>query len=203
MQIKRHILDVLVIIIGNIVMSFGYAKLMVPHNIINGGVTSLAMIVQHFWQISLDKINILLLASLLLLVLFFLGKELLVKSLISSCVYAFCFSYFINLNLTINLPAFWSMGIASILISFGYFCCLSANSSTVGMDVLALIIHQRWPQISLDKAIRTLNLLILLAGFFIYGIIAIVLGIIFSYLYSYELGWGLRHFKDKYQQWRQ
>lgn len=203
MQVRRHLLDIFVIVLGNIVMSFGYAKLMVPHNIINGGVTSLAMIIQHFWHISLDKINVLLLAGLLLLVLLFLGKELLIKSLISSCVYSLCFSYFINLNLTINLPAFWAMLVASVLISFGYFCCLIANSSTVGMDVIALIIHQRWPQIGLDKVIRILNLLILLGGFFIYGLMAIVLGIIFSYLYSYELGWGLRHFKAKYQQWRQ
>lgn len=195
----RHLKDVLMIILGNFIMSFAYAKLMVPHKIINGGVTSLSMIITNFVSIRIDIINTFLLGILLILTTIFLGKELLLKSIISSISYSICFAYFINLPFKINLPSVYSMLIASLLIAFGYFCCLSSNASTVGVDVIALIIFKYNRRFSVAKLIRFLNFFILGFGLFVYGIQSIILGLLFSYIYSFELNIMLTRFPKKYE----
>jgi uncharacterized membrane-anchored protein YitT (DUF2179 family) len=83
--------------------------------------------------------------------------------------------------------------LASLLIAAGYYFCLSAGSSAVGVDVIALIIHQKRPAISLAKAIRWLNYTILVLGFFTYGWQSIVIGLLFSFVYS----WLLERFLQK------
>ena len=43
--------------------------------------------------------------------------------------------------------------LACLLISFGYYCCLAEGSSTVGVDVIALVLYQKNPQRNLAKII--------------------------------------------------
>lgn len=198
-KLQKHVRDILMIIIGNLVMSFAYAKLMVPHKIINGGVTSLSMIITNFLPIRIDIINTFLLLSLLIFTMIFLGKELLLKSIVSSVTYSLFFGYFVNLSFTIDLTAVPSMLIASLLIAFGYFCCLSSNASTVGVDVIALIIFKYNQKSTVAKLIRSLNFTILGFGFFVYGIQSVILGLLFSYIYSFELNIMLTHFPKKYE----
>lgn len=194
---NRHIRDISLIIAGCFVMSFAYAKLIVPYKIINGGVTSLSLLLVRFVPLSIDIVNMLLLAMLLLLTMIFLGREVFLKSIVTSIVYSIFFSAFIHAPFSIHFPGVVSMLIASLLIAFGYFCCLSSNSSTLGVDVFALIIHKYNKKIPLAKMIRFFNFIILFGGFFVYGFYPIVLGFCFSYIYSFELHFMLEHFQNK------
>ena len=63
--------DIGLIIIGNVVMSWAYACLLVPNRIINGGVTSLALILSHDLPWPLVWLNNGLLVVLLSLVALF------------------------------------------------------------------------------------------------------------------------------------
>lgn len=191
---KKHLRDLLLISLGNFIMSFAYAKLMIPHKVLNGGVTSLSMIITKFVPIRIDLINSYVLISLLILTTIFLGKELLIKSIVSSVVYTIFFSYFINLSFTIDWPSIPALFVASLLISFGYFCCLTSNSSTVGVDILALIIIKYRPKIPIAKLIGILNFIILGIGLLVYGLWSVLLGLLFSFIYSYELNTMLTHY---------
>lgn len=184
---KNQIVSIVKIIIGNLLMGLAYAKWMKPNAIINGGVTSVAMILEKA-----TGINILYLTNgvtLILLVVcwFFLGKENFLKSLFSSICYNGFFSLFYSLqiNLQVNLPVDFLL--ASLFISTGYYCCLSSNSSTVGMDVIALVLYKKNPKINLAKTIRYINYVVLIFGLMTYGIMSVVIGVLFSYVYSYLL----------------
>lgn len=180
-------IDLLIILAGNIFIGFAYAKWMVPHHIVNGGVTSLSMIVNKALHIPLLYVSngmtgILLIASLL-----FLGKENFLKSIGSSVFYAISFSLFYSLpfNFTFNIGV--DLLLACIFIAFGYYCCISTNASTVGMDVIALIFHKRNNKINIAKSIRFINIGVLVFGFAVFGWPAIVIGLIFTYLSSWLL----------------
>ncbi|MFG5434087.1 YitT family protein [Enterococcus faecalis] len=87
--------------------------------------------------------------------------------------------------------------LATIFIAVGYYCCLSENSSTVGMDVIALVIHKKNPKIAIAKAIRLLNYTVLAFGLLTYGLISVVIGIIFSYFQSLLLHYLLKQKENK------
>lgn len=178
---------ILKIILGNILLGFAYAKWMVPHAIINGGVTSLSLVISKILIVDVAYLTNIITVLLLIVCWLFLGRERLLKSIVSSVSYLFFFTFFHQwtFSAVINLPIdFFS---ASVLIAGGYYFCLSAGSSTVGMDVVALIIHQKRPTISLAKVIRWLNYTVLILGFITYGWQSIVIGILFSFIYSWLL----------------
>ncbi|MGL9998375.1 YitT family protein [Enterococcus sp. DIV1444a] len=185
------------IIGGNILLGIAYSKWMKPRGIINGGVTSLAMIVNK-----ITDVNILYLTSgitilLLFASFFFLGRQNLIRSIVSSVCYNIFFSFFYTLpiRIEINLPVDFIL--ATIFIAVGYYCCLSENSSTVGMDVIALVIHKKNPKIAIAKAIRLLNYTVLAFGLLTYGLISVVIGIIFSYFQSLLLHYLLKQKENK------
>lgn len=179
--------DLLKIIAGNISMTFAYAYLIVPNEIINGGVTSSALLLN-----ALSGYNIAMLANLvsgLLLIncLVFLGKEYFFKSSVSSLSYMVFFNFFYSLNIQFDMNIVLVIFISSILIAIGYYLCITANASTVGFDVIALILHHKNEKIDIAATIRIINLIVLIFGLLVYGYASIVKGIAFTLIFSYLL----------------
>ena len=179
--------DLMKIIAGNISMTFAYAYLIVPNEIINGGVTSSALLLN-----ALSGYNIAILANLvtgilLFICLVFLGKEYFFKSIVSSLSYMVFFNFFYSLSIDMNVNIVLVIIISSILIAIGYYLCITANASTVGFDVIALILHHKNEKIDIAATIRIINLIVLILGFLVYGFNSIVKGIAFTLFFSYLL----------------
>jgi uncharacterized membrane-anchored protein YitT (DUF2179 family) len=192
---KEQLREIGLIVVGNVVMACGYAKWMVPNHIINGGVTSLSQIVNHYYRISVAMANNLWLAALLLLTWLFLGREVFLKSLLSSVVYSISFTWFSWWPATLTVTPIVDLLIASVLVAFGYYACLSSHSSTVGVDVFALIIQKYRPQTNLATTIRLFNYAILVVGLLAFGIWAVVYGLVFAFVYSHLLNWMLQRWQ--------
>lgn len=175
------------IILGNVLLGFAYAQWMRPNGIINGGVTSLAMIFER-----LTPISVIILANgitifLLVLCLIYLGRERFLKSIFSGICYNIFFALFTILPLGLNVHLAVDLMLACLMISWGYYLCLSAKSTAVSMDVIALIIHKKMPDQPVAKILRFINLMVLTAGLFVYGVLSVALGALFSVITTYLL----------------
>lgn len=175
------------IIFGNILLAIAYAKWMVPNNIINGGVTSLSLVLQKLTHLPLPWLTNSLTISLLIICGLFLGKGSFMKSIVSSLSYMFFFTLFYSLPFSLSTLLPIDFLLACIVIAMGYYCCLSEGSSTVGVDVLALVLYQRNPKRNLAKMIRHFNVAVLVLGFFTYGLLSVVIGLVFSVVYAWFL----------------
>ena len=131
---------VLKIIAGNSLLGFAYAKWMKPNGIINGGVTSMAMILEKVTNVSIVYLT----SGITTLLLVFVGyfrKSQFFKSIISSVfIIYFCSFYYMKIDFQVNLMLDFLF--ASLFIAVGYYCCITANASTVGMDVIAMAINK-------------------------------------------------------------
>lgn len=185
--------DVVKIILGNIFITVSYAYLIVPYKIINGGVTSSALILHAVTGFNVAMLANIVTLLLLLLCLVFLGKENFLKSILSSCCYMVFFNFFYFHKISINLNIIIVVLIASVLLAIGYYLCLAANASTVGFDVLALILHRKNEKMKIALTIRCINLFILFIGLTVYGFASIISGIAFTIIYSCIL--------DKFLNW--
>lgn len=179
--------SLLKIIFGNLLLAIAYAKWMVPHHIINGGVTSLALVLQKITSLPLPWLTNSLTIFLLLLCGIFLGKGSLMKSIVSSLSYMFFFTMFYSLPFSLSIALPIDFLLACFVIALGYYCCLSEGSSTVGVDVIALVLHKKNPKRNLAKMIRHLNVSVLILGFFTYGILSVAIGLVFSVIYVWFL----------------
>lgn len=175
------------IAIGDLFMAFAYAKWMVPNQVINGGTTSLSMVIEKITGIPLLFVTNILNIVLLILCYLFLGKSSFMKSFFSSMLYVLFFSFWYETSFNLTVHPVFDLGVASLFIAFGYYCCIISGASTVGLDVIALIIHKYKRRWSLAKLIRWLNYAVLIMGFLVYGWQAIGIGLIFSFVYSFLL----------------
>lgn len=179
--------NILKIIVGNVFLGFAYANWMKPNNIINGGVTSVAMILEKISQIPIFYLTSGVTVLLLIFCWFFLGKGNFLKSIVSSICYNLFFTMFYLLKLNVQINLVVDFLFACVFIAIGYYCCISANASTVGMDVIALAINKKHPEFSIARGIRYINVMVLALGFLTYGVKSVVIGILFSLLNSYIL----------------
>ncbi|MFK9119389.1 YitT family protein [Peribacillus frigoritolerans] len=179
--------DLLKIIAGNISMTFAYAYLITPNEIINGGVTSSALLLNALLGYNIAMLANLVTGLLLIICLVFLGKEYFFKSIVSSLSYMVFFNFFYSLNIQFDMNIVLVIFISSILIAIGYYLCITANASTVGFDVIALILHHKNEKIDIAATIRIINLIVLILGLVVYGYASIVKGIAFTLLFSYLL----------------
>ena len=170
-------------VVGNLLITFSYAFITVPNGIVNGGVTSFSMILSSVTDLGISFYTNCITILLLVLCLFFLGKSYLAKSIVSSACYMLFFSFFNGIGFGFaSIPMIISVLIAGLLVGIGYFLCLSAESSTVGFDVIALILHNKNNKIKVSKAMRYINLFVILLGLFSYGLLAVIYGVIFTYI---------------------
>lgn len=187
--------------LGTALLGFAYAQWMKPNAIINGGVTSLSMIANEFtgWSLLWFTNGI----TLLLLILsgIFLGRGNLLRSVYSSICYNIFFSLFYLAPITaqFNLPLDFLF--ASLFIAAGYALCLSSDTSTVGLDVVALIVHKYRPRLGVSVVLKWLNWSVLVLGLFAYNWQAVVIGILFSYVNSLLLGLFLREADNPLERW--
>ena len=181
---KEEIKKLGTILVGNIIMAFSYAQWMVPNQLINGGVTSLAMVIGKLTSSSLVIWTNSLTLLLLLMSLIFLGKDVFLRSIFSSTSYMALFSFFYSYQLPVQINLVVDLILASIGIAIGYYCSISSGSSTVGLDIIALIAHKKNPKVNIAKGIRYCNYSVLALGLLTYGIQSVVVGLIFSFLYS-------------------
>ncbi|OTP23377.1 hypothetical protein A5800_001225 [Enterococcus sp. 5B7_DIV0075] len=184
--------NILKVIVGNVFLGFAYANWMKPNNIINGGVTSVAMILEKISQIPIFYLTSGVTVLLLIFCWFFLGKGNFLKSIVSSICYNLFFTMFYLLKLNVQINLVVDFLFACIFIAIGYYCCISANASTVGMDVIALAINKKHPEFSIVRGIRYINVMVLALGFLTYGVKSVVIGILFSLLNSYMLDFLLK-----------
>lgn len=176
-------ISILKIVVGNLLITFSYAFITVPNGIVNGGVTSFSMILSSVTDLGISFYTNCITILLLVLCLFFLGKSYLAKSIVSSACYMLFFSFFNGIGFGFaSIPMIISVLIAGLLVGMGYFLCLSAESSTVGFDVIALILHNKNNKIKVSKAMRYINLFVILLGLFSYGLLAVIYGVIFTYI---------------------
>jgi len=197
-HVKKEKLQAIVkIIFGNILLGFAYAQWMRPNGIINGGVTSLAMIFERLTPISVIIFANGITVFLLILCLVFLGKERFVKSLFGGFCYNVFFALFTLIPLSLNVHIVVDLLLSCLLISAGYFLCLSAKATAVSMDVIALIIHKKYPEQSLPRIIRLINLSVLTAGLIVYGVLSVAMGVVFTFINTHLLQLYMNKFSSK------
>ena len=192
--------EILRIVIGNICITSAYAFITVPRHVVNGGVTSFSMILHVFLPVDISVITNCVTVVLLGICLYFLGKAFLMKSFLSIICYMVMFIIFHAIGYRLSIPVLPAIILAAILVGIGYYLCISASSSTVGFDVLALVLHKRYEKLDVAITMRYINIGVILLGFASYGGISILIGIGFTILQTQVLKLLLQRNEQKIQE---
>ena len=190
--------NMFLVIFGTAVLAFGTAVFIEPYNLVTGGVSGLAIVLADFIPLELD-FNFYYTAItwvLFFLGLILLGKDLAIKTLLSTVfcpVFVSLFSHLVEqqtLNGMFVMQNSQYQDIAVLLAAVcggacvGAGCAITfiAGGSTGGVDILAFLLIKVFKRIKSSHLIFAIDAAIVVTGFFVNDIVISLLGIISAFI---------------------
>lgn len=179
---RKSIETVVCVLLGNVILAVAVAAFIVPHGIIMGGATGVALTINHYVKSNLSVVIFIVNIILFLLGTFVLGKKFALTTLISTVVYPVFLSIVQAIpgitKLTDNIMLASLYGGA--LLGLGIGLVVRVGSSTGGTDILALVFH-KWFHIAVAVFMYIVDFTVLLCQAFfstseqiLYGIFVLV-----------------------------
>lgn len=185
---KTEILSVakklFLVVFGTLVLAFGTALFILPFNLVAGGVSGIALIIDRL--IPYDFITVDIIVTIVTWLLFFvgllvLGKDFAMKTLISTIIYPPALSVFLNLAQPDFMEGFFDLASsgyeeASVILAaavgglfVGVGCALTflGGGSTGGVDIIAFTICKVFKRLKSSHVIFAIDASTVLLGMFV------------------------------------
>jgi uncharacterized membrane-anchored protein YitT (DUF2179 family) len=141
---KETLFPAVAILCGNTLLAFLVAAFVIPHGIIMGGTTGIAIVLNRFFGMDTSDTVLILNLAMLLLGALVLGKKFFLTTVVSSVLYPVLLGVVEEIpgiaNLTTNplLAALFGGGLLGVAVGM----VMRVGSSTGGTDVLNLVLHK-------------------------------------------------------------
>ncbi len=183
MKLQRILKDYLAITIGTFLLVVAVRYFVLPFNILSGGVAGIAVVLSPVLNIGKDII-----ANSLVVILFivggiFLGRKFIFKTIASSLMYPLFLSILMNYPIEINIDPFLASAYAGVLSGLGVGMVFRVGASTGGVDVPVLVIN-KFTHLPIPNLVLTIDVVTVLAGYLVFGIEPVLIGLISAYACS-------------------
>ena len=199
-DVLRSAKNILTIVVGTLILSFGTSVFMLPYDLVTGGVSGYAIVFSQIIPsdvLSVEMIITILTWAMFFLGLFVLGKSFAMKTLISTIVYPIGVAMFSNITsaefldgfFNLNTSAYSGVGVllatlfSGVLVGLG--CALSflGGGSTGGVDVIAFTICKLFKRLRSSVVIFIVDASAVVLGMFVIGDFALsLLGIVSAFV---------------------
>jgi len=187
---KKATMDYLTIILGAFLLGFAIMAFWVPHNMVTGGISGLAMIIFHYTEMAAGfefPIPIWLTNLVLNFPLFVLGYKIMPREYFPRSICGYI-SLTAALNVFQFLPEIPSDPVSAtvfggVVAGVGMSLILRLRATTGGSTLIAAIL-QRWvfPHISLAKVLFGVDTAIVLLGLYAFGLIPAMYAVMAIYV---------------------
>ena len=177
--IKKYSLnwqDVLYIIIGSFAVSFSFQVFLLPNDIISGGISSVSIILYEILHIEPAIIQYAINIPLLVLSFLLLGKDVGVKSILGSLLFPF-FTGLVSRLDPLTTDPFLGAVFGGVVLGFGIGMVYKGKGSTGGTSTIAQIVA-KYARITLGTATLVSDGIIIVIGFLVFDLQAVMYGII-------------------------
>lgn len=184
-QIQHFAVDTIFDILGSILYAIGLSSFAQKAYFVPGGISGLALILNHLWNLPIGLMSLLLNIPLVIFSFRVIGKQFLLKTARSMLI---C-SIFLDLIFP-QLPAYaGSQMLASlfsgVFLGAGMTIFYMRGSSSGGTDFLTLPIQVKRPHLSIGFVSMSIDLIILLLGWMVFdNVDAILYGLISTFVSS-------------------
>ena len=166
-KVRAEALNSLLIVAGLLLATLGYRLYLIPNNVAPGGFTGIGQIVNHLAPaIGVGMVNLILNVPLFLLSLRSMGVGFGVRSLIGSAGLSLLLDYLPVPAMTDDLLLSAIFGGA--LCGAGFGLILRGHATTGGSDMLAALLHRRFPALKVSVCLFSVDTLVVVASGFVF-----------------------------------
>ena len=190
-RVKKILLDILVILIGNACIAIAVAFFVIPNKLLVGGTAGIAVALNAFWGVPEQFVINGLVYSLFIIGALVLGKAFFLKTITSTIVYPILLTlatelYTIIPRNYVTMDTLTSIICSGVLVGFGIGVVYRRNASTGGMDIIPLIVN-KYTGIPLHLLLLAVDCFTVLLGVIAYGLQASIYGVISVVLSSFVI----------------
>lgn len=183
---KEMLIDLLVDIIGSFLIAIGVYNFAAASEFPVSGISGIALVLYHFFQIPIGLMTILLNVPIVLLCYKLLGKSFFLKSLKTMAISTFFMDVVAPLLPVYEGDLMLSCICMGLVSGLGYALIYMRDTSTGGADFILMAVRKLRPHLSFGKIIIIMDFTIVLIGGFLMGgnVDKIIYGLIASYILS-------------------
>ncbi len=167
-------------VFGCILYSIGVNSFSVPNDIAQSGVTGVAVILNHLFDFPVGTANLVLNIPLLILMWIFLGKQLVARTLWVTVILSTALDV-----LALFMPAYTGDKLLAAIFcglfqGAGLGLIMITGATSGGTDIVARLVHKRFPHITVGTVVLAADALVVTAGMLVFksiesGLYAIVI----------------------------
>ncbi|SJZ67717.1 YitT family protein [Anaerorhabdus furcosa] len=173
---NKKIVDILMVVVGNIFIAFGVSAFILPYNILSGGLAGIGIALYPFIHVEPTLFVNFFTIVLFILGVVFLGKGFALKTMISSIVYPVALILFKG-KFQIEVDPLLAALYGGLLSGIGAGIAMRTGASTGGINVVTMILH-KYTSLSLATLVLILDAIAVGLGLFSMGIEAVLIGFI-------------------------
>lgn len=167
--IFERITRVLFIIMGALITAIGLEAVLIPNNIIDGGITGISILFSHLTGISLSLFLFTLNIPFVFIGYKELGKSFAFSSVIGISVLSIATSLLHHIPTIISGDTMLVAVLGGIMIGLGVGIVLRKGGALDGTEILAILIAKKFP-LSVGEVIMSINVLIFSFAMLVYGL---------------------------------
>lgn len=149
--VKKWIIDIMVIIAASLIYSAGLHCFTTPNEIAPGGVSGLATVINAYTGVNVGVIYGAINLPLLIIGFIFLGKKLMIKTIISVATITFATDYLMTFFPVYQGEHILAAIFGGLLLGAGLGLCYLRDGTSGGTDIINKLINKRLPYFSLGK----------------------------------------------------
>ena len=171
------------VLIGNTIYSCGIAAFVLPNDLITGGTTGIALILEHYFGLPIGLSVAIFNIVMFILAILILGKSFALTALISTFYFPWILSQFQKVQFIQNMTDDFLLGsiFAGLMVGLGVGLVIRAGASTGGMDIPPLILNKKFGlPVSIGLYVFDFTILIIQMSFrdkerILYGILLVLI----------------------------
>ena len=176
-KLRRQIVKYLLIVLGSVIYAIGFQYFMFPNNIVSGGLTGIAMILNHFTRWPVGMTVLVMNVPLFLIAWRHFGADYLIGSLVGTAISSICVDLFASTGIVATTDPMLGSIIGGVVKGAGLGMIYYVGASTGGIDIVAKMLRQKYQQINFGTIVLILDVMIV-------GAYALVLDKYQSAMYS-------------------
>lgn len=167
MNVFSFFYDIILVIIGCLLASFGTANFLLPNQLSSGGFAGIATIFYYFFNIQMGTTIMVLNIPLFIWGYLKMGWKFILKTIFATFLYSTFIDIFANFTLFVSDRLLSSI-YGGVLIGSGLALVLKANTSTGGTDLIAYIAQNYNVHLKMSNIIMIIDILVVFSNLIVF-----------------------------------
>lgn len=159
----KWVLMYLAIIVGSAIYAVGFQFFMFPNSIVSGGIVGVAMIVNHFTQLPVGVLTIIMNIPLFAIAWRYFGLDFMFSSLVGMALSSVFVDLFAITGIVSTRDPMLASIIGGVIKGFGLGMVYFVGATTGGVDIVAKLLRRKNPHINFGTIILIIDTMIVIA----------------------------------------